>query len=222
MGPLDVAIAPLLTGSPGIPLDAPLARTRPSLSEGSRLRLAIRQLREAEALIARQQARITELEKLSTTDVLTGLLNRRGFAEAFQRVLADARRSQRGGALIFVDLDGFKAINDRNGHACGDAYLQRAATVLRDHVRGHDLVARLGGDEFAVVLTGSTPAAARSRATHLAALFHGRTCCWQGEALPLRASFGLQPFAPGDAVDAVLAAADAAMYRMKQARRAIA
>jgi GGDEF domain-containing protein len=89
-------------------------------------------------------------------DALTGLANRRSLDERLRGALAWARREQRAIALAYMDLDGFKSINDRHGHEAGDAVLRQVADRLAGRVRGHDLVARLGGDEFAIVLADTT------------------------------------------------------------------
>lgn len=92
-----------------------------------------------------------ELEELSATDGLTGLLNRRGFMERALKALEGARVDERSLAIVFIDLDGLKPINDQLGHEAGDRAISEAAHVLRQICRGGDLVARLGGDEFAVL-----------------------------------------------------------------------
>ena len=90
---------------------------------------------------------------LALRDALTGLPNRRLFEEKLSDVLAHASRDSRNAAVCFIDLDGFKLINDTHGHDAGDAVLREVGTVLQDTVRGNDVVARLGGDEFALVLS---------------------------------------------------------------------
>ncbi|MFV3075734.1 GGDEF domain-containing protein [Niveispirillum fermenti] len=180
----------------------------------------IMRLREAEARIARQQERIDHLETLSVTDELTGLLNRRGFMDAFRRELAAGRRSGVGGVLVMIDLDGFKSINDSHGHQCGDWYLRQVGQVLKDMVRAHDIVARLGGDEFAVLLTGTDRAQGFARAETLAAEFNAQSCQWQMTSLPLRGSFGAEAFAATDQEEEVMRRADMGMYRAKRAGKA--
>ena len=176
----------------------------------------IMRLREAEAKIAEQKERIEHLETLSMTDELTGLLNRRGFVEAFRRELASARRTGMGGVLVIIDLDGFKAINDTHGHLCGDWYLRQVARTLKENVRAHDIVARFGGDEFAVLLTHTDQAQGLARAEALSAIFNGAVCQWQMRSLPLRASFGTQSYGPGDQEEDVIRRADSGMYRVKR------
>ena len=109
----------------------------------------------------RQEA---ELRHLADHDPLTGLLNRRSFGRALEQHLTRVRRYGLQGALLMIDLDGFKAVNDQHGHATGDAVLTAAGERLRARLRTSDLLARLGGDEFAALL----PAADRAEAEHVA------------------------------------------------------
>src|SRR5687767_9429642 len=102
--------------------------------------------------LAAAQARIAELEAKADTDALLDIPNRRGFERELRRSLAYVRRYSASAALIYLDLDQFKPVNDRHGHAAGDRVLQAVAVALRRSVRESDVVARLGGDEFGVLL----------------------------------------------------------------------
>jgi diguanylate cyclase (GGDEF)-like protein len=97
-----------------------------------------------------------EIHRISVTDVLTGLLNRRGFFLHAERSFKVARRQGIPSALIFADIDGLKAVNDELGHDAGDRFIQDSARILQDSFRDSDVVARLGGDEFAAFTLGST------------------------------------------------------------------
>lgn len=110
------------------------------------LRLQRRQ-REAEL-------RAAEFEEANRTDALTGIANRLGFSRALQRLVEDGRDFGGRGGVFYIDLDGFKAVNDEAGHAAGDEVLKTVAKMLRNSVRSNDIVARLGGDEFAIVARG--------------------------------------------------------------------
>jgi len=143
-------------------------------------RFLLNELTDQLAVAVAQAAEQDALARLSETDALTGLLNRRGFDAHLARSMAAARIARRGGALLYVDLDNFKQVNDRHGHAQGDAALRAAAELLRRSVRAGDLVGRLGGDEFAIWLAEVDAQEARQR----------------GEQLALTAS-ALQRFAPG-------------------------
>lgn len=101
----------------------------------------------------RRQAAMNQLTKLATTDALTGLPNRRNFFDAVRRSIAASARNYRQGAIFFMDLDGFKAVNDILGHKAGDALLKEVAERIENIVRDNDVPARLGGDEFALLVT---------------------------------------------------------------------
>jgi diguanylate cyclase (GGDEF)-like protein/PAS domain S-box-containing protein len=157
------------------------------------------------------------LRHLADHDDLTGLINRRRFQEELERHLTQGRRYGMTGALLVLDLDGFKAVNDNHGHSAGDRVLQAVATALRDRLRESDVVARLGGDEFAVLLPRETPEAAE------------RVCQALEQAIPaevstpgggrMKVSIGFAPFVEDvQSVDDVLSAADASMYAAKAGR----
>jgi diguanylate cyclase (GGDEF)-like protein len=100
----------------------------------------------------RQASRMAEVETAALTDPLTGVLNRRGFAQAVERELARSRRYGRPFVLAYADVRGLKRVNDSEGHLAGDQLLCAVATALGDSARAHDVVGRLGGDEFALLL----------------------------------------------------------------------
>ncbi|WP_188260582.1 GGDEF domain-containing protein [Azospirillum tabaci] len=183
------------------------------------------QLAEARATIAEQRDRIAYLESLSMTDELTGLLNRRGFFSHFRREIAAARRQgakgngKGGGVLVIIDLDGFKRINDTHGHMAGDAYLRQVARLLVGSVREEDVVARLGGDEFALLLTNTDATCGDVRARQIV-IAAGRRCVrWNNADLPVRFSFGVQPYGADDREEEVIRLADSRMYSNKAGRR---
>jgi diguanylate cyclase (GGDEF)-like protein len=103
---------------------------------------------------AELEAAYERIEAVSLTDDLTGLYNRRGFYQIAERLFSAAAREKKGCTLIYMDLDGLKAINDAYGHKEGDKLIQKAAQVLINTLRKHDLAARMGGDEFAVLVKG--------------------------------------------------------------------
>jgi diguanylate cyclase (GGDEF)-like protein/PAS domain S-box-containing protein len=153
-------------------------------------------------------------------DSLTGLANRLLFWARLEQAMEHARRHRQRIALLFLDLDRFKQINDTHGHAIGDQLLQSVAQRLREQVRGEDTVARLGGDEFAVLAMGvGEPRDAQTLARKLE-LAITRPVQFQGVTIDPRTSIGIGLF-PDHAQDAesLYQAADAAMYRVKQARR---
>ena len=157
---------------------------------------------------------------LAHHDALTGLPNRRMFEQRLAQALEMSRRSGRPCALLFVDLDEFKSINDNLGHAMGDTVLKATAQVIQGAVRQVDTVARLAGDEFTVLCENvDSDEAAQQIVAKLQQAFE-QPLDIQGKPYPLRASIGMSLF-PRDAQDAhnLLASADAAMYRAKLNRR---
>jgi len=175
--------------------------------------------REAGRVMRAQAARIRMLEHLADTDPLTGLLNRRGLAARLAERLAEARRHNEEGAVMFVDMDGLKRINDRLGHAAGDAAIRMVAEGLRSAVRAHDAVGRVGGDEFAVVMGRISHEQGLASAARIGRTIGQLTLVHEGEAVPLSVSVGLAPFTGGEMPDALLERADDAMYRAKRSAR---
>ncbi|UUX50932.1 GGDEF domain-containing protein [Nisaea acidiphila] len=180
------------------------------------LRLAMIAMTEAENRIARQEKRIAHLESLSVTDELTGLLNRRGFAERLQSALAACKRQGITGTLLMIDLDKFKAVNDTYGHAAGDALLITVARILQSRTRETDSVARLGGDEFAVIMSGADEDDAQARINALDHELNTRILQWNGSAIHLHASVGHDAYGPDDTEPELLDRVDRAMYARKQ------
>ena len=183
-----------------------------------------RSFQDMERQISRQLAELNlsrdAMAHLAHHDALTGLPNRRMFEQRLGQVLELSRRSGRSCALLFVDLDDFKAINDTRGHAVGDLVLQAVARTIVGAVRQVDTVARLAGDEFTVLCENvDSEQAALQIVTKLQHAFM-LPLDIEGRPLPVRASIGLSLF-PRDAQDAraLLTSADAAMYRIKQSRR---
>jgi diguanylate cyclase (GGDEF)-like protein/PAS domain S-box-containing protein len=157
------------------------------------------------------------LRHLADHDDLTGLINRRRFEEELRRHLAEGRRYGVTGALLLLDLDGFKEVNDNHGHSAGDRVLRAVADALRSRLRESDLVARLGGDEFAVLLPRETPAEAELVCRLLENAIPAEVSTPGDERIEVSAGFA--PFVDGvDSVDDVLAAADASMYAAKHGR----
>ncbi|MBE9608859.1 putative bifunctional diguanylate cyclase/phosphodiesterase [Chitinilyticum piscinae] len=157
------------------------------------------------------------LQYLATHDPLTGLYNRAGLQEQLQRRIAGCDRSREALALLFIDLDRFKAVNDSFGHALGDSLLQQVAMRLQASLQEHDLVARLGGDEFTVLLDDFPSHAALSTIADLLVSEMGRPYRIEGHELYLTSSIGVSLY-PQDADDAqgLLRTADIAMYRAKE------
>jgi len=175
---------------------------------------------EAEGRINKLRGEIERLRTLSITDEATELLNHRGFSEAFSRSIDRGRRYGETGALLLIDLDGFKAVNDTYGHAAGDAVLSDVANIIENSVRGTDYVARLGGDEFVVLLVNATKGQVHNRARLLEQELNHAHVQWMGNTLPISASTGIQLYNKSNCDKALLEKADAAMYEQKQKRHA--
>ncbi|MCF8480892.1 MAG: diguanylate cyclase [Rhodospirillum sp.] len=159
-----------------------------------------------------------DLIRQATTDSLTGLPNRALFQKLLDSGIARSRRYDRGLSLLFVDLDGFKEVNDRLGHDVGDLVLKEVALRLRRVVRVSDEVARLGGDEFTVILSEvNQPNDAETVAGKVVEVL-SQPYAMATEALTVSASVGIATF-PGDGADSehLLHSADEAMYRAKRA-----
>lgn len=169
-------------------------------------------------IIIEQALNLERITKLSRTDALTGLLNRRAFVEdELPRRLNRLSRDSALGALFFVDLDNFKQVNDVHGHQRGDDALLAVRDMLLEFSRPGDLVARLGGDEFALWLDGLTEQSAADRATRLLDASEGLARFSGSPDKPLGVSVGIAMFDPaaGDSLDDLLARADTAMYAVK-------
>ena len=160
-----------------------------------------------------------ELERRATTDELTGCLNRSAVIDALDRVLVGGRSSQVGTAVVFIDLDGFKEVNDTFGHTIGDQLLAHAAALLRHGTRPGDITGRLGGDEFLIVLTNvDTDQIARERVHQLIQSLITPLEVVAGVPIQIRASTGIAWSSnPHLSADALIAAADRAMYNSKHA-----
>lgn len=150
------------------------------------------------------------------TDPLTGIANRRALFETLGRTLARVARHGGSVQIAFIDLDGFKGINDLLGHDAGDRFLVEIARRLTTATRDEELVARYGGDEFVVVAEGARPDELKQRLEHLIA---GSYELGDARIDYPGASIGVISAEPAESAEALLARADAAMYTVKQARR---
>lgn len=165
---------------------------------------------EAERAVHELSVRVTELERVAYRDALTGLLNRRAWDEAVLREQARCLRQPRAVAIVVVDLDELKAVNDEHGHLAGDVLLRLTGGVLREILRPSDVVARIGGDEFAAMVVDAADEAPGSIAERIR-----RDLAGEG----IGASVGAALSPTGERLHHVLRVADAAMYETKPARR---
>ena len=170
-----------------------------------------------EAALYEVRAQRNELERLATHDHLTGLATMRVAEDRLHVACTAARRSNEKVALLFVDLDGFKEINDRHGHAAGDAALQEVAARLRRSVRAEDTVARVGGDEFVVILAGLQETRAAGQVAESICTVVAAPIRTEGFTASLGASIGIAVFPDHTGEPSRLRhLADLAMYRVKK------
>lgn len=186
------------------------AEARALAAENSRLKADIETLNE----------RVETLDSLAHQDSLVAMPNRRGFLRELDRLIAHAARYGEEAAMLFVDVDGLKSINDSFGHRAGDEALIQVASLLAAGVRKSDLVARIGGDEFGILLVKSDEAHAEETAQRL-----GDTICncefrHDRQELPLSVAIGVTMIGKADTVEEVMDRADAEMYRGKAAAAA--
>lgn len=168
----------------------------------------------------RVRERTEALARMANTDVLTGLPNRRLFMSEGTRLLALARRHHHPLSLMILDADHFKLINDRHGHAAGDAALRTLGAAPSDVLRSSDIFARLGGEEFAVLLPETGHEGALEVGERLLDAFRNSVTEHGGEHLHFTVSIGLAELVPGDTdLEALLHRADTALYRAKQEGR---
>ncbi len=162
-----------------------------------------------------------ELRRLADHDALTGLLNRRGFMDGLRRELRRMERKGEYGALLLLDLDNFKLVNDNAGHLAGDQVLRTTADVLRRRLRATDVIGRLGGDEFAALVLNVTPRQAGEIAAETTETLRAMTVTAGDVTIDVAASIGVVAIdeLSGENEDELLAAADRAMYRVKSLRR---
>jgi len=163
------------------------------------------------------EARNHQLEALALTDALTGLANVRGFRAQLELECARARRGKASLAVVMIDLDHFKRVNDAHGHAVGDLVLAQAARLLAGATRRGDFAARIGGEEFAVLCPGQTLDEASRMAERARAAIEAAPVSLPGGAVPVTASFGVAVLR--GTPDALLASADRALYEAKHAGR---
>src|SRR5438477_8041359 len=176
-------------------------------------------IRRLKAQLARTQAQIDELEASADTDFLLGIPNRRGFERELNRAIAYIKRYHASGALIVLDVDRLKPINDAFGHASGDQVLKAIVAVLQRHVRSSDVIGRLGGDEFALLLWNLSETDAKAKAASLEQAIDRLTFVFRGRTVTAGASAGVAILGLHAEAGRALEEADSAMYMRKAQRR---
>lgn len=167
--------------------------------------------------VARLEGRLSELDRLAHEDTLVPLANRRGLTRELEIMIARVARHGERAAVLFIDLDGLKVLNDSFGHEGGDAALRQVAKELRAGTRATDCVARLGGDEFCILLAHADEANALDTAERLVNNIVNEDFIYRGAPMPLSIAIGVTMVESGDTPEIVLARADRAMYRAKAA-----
>lgn len=165
--------------------------------------------------VAELRQQIAQLDRLAHEDALVGLPNRRGFMRRLDDLIARVRRYGDQAAVLFIDIDGLKAINDSFGHAAGDEALVQVAQRLVQGVRSSDSVARIGGDEFGVLLEHADERSARETARRLVETVAERDFTHDGSTMPLSVAVGVALIGESDSAENVIARADAEMYAEK-------
>jgi diguanylate cyclase (GGDEF)-like protein len=177
------------------------------------------QVKALQADRARLNQKLREAEDLADADTLVPVFNRRAFVRELTRVISFAARYGVQASVVYFDLDGFKQINDRFGHAAGDLILKAVGQTLLANIRESDLVGRVGGDEFAVILAKAGPEDARAKGAQLAAAISQARVAYMGQTLSVGAAFGPYCFGHGDSAEQALSRADEAMYAHKVGRK---
>ena len=165
-------------------------------------------------------SRLNDATRNADFDVLLPVLNRRAFVREIGRFVAFVERYGTPSCLLYFDLDDFKSVNDRHGHAAGDFVLNHFTNILSAQIRDTDVIARLGGDEFGVVLAHVTLDRAKKKGASLERALRASPAIWKGDIVPLRFSYGAYELCAGDVADAAIAEADQAMYASKRSGRA--
>jgi diguanylate cyclase (GGDEF)-like protein len=192
------------------------AAPRPSPTAANGAKMTIRRLR---AELALAQARIEELQASADTDFLLDIPNRRGFERELNRSIAYIKRYHASGALIVLDVDRLKPINDTFGHAAGDQVLKAIVAALLGQIRSSDVLGRLGGDEFAVLLWNLSETDARAKAATLEETIDQLTFVFGGRTVTAGASAGVAILNAHADAGRALEEADSAMYVRKAQRR---
>ena len=189
-----------------------------SESDEVRLTSLIEENERLHAALLEMRKRIAELEQLADTDTLMPLPNRRAFMRRLESVVQYAARHETPAAVLYIDLDGLKRINDDHGHHIGDADLLHLARLLTDSLRATDMVARIGGDEFGLILDHLNEADATAKAKALSDYVSAQQVDVGAATIAIRVTIGLAMVRAGESVASLVERADAAMYANRNHR----
>lgn len=190
------------------------ASRRLALSDGAKA-----EIQRLKKKLSQAMTLIEQLQMSADTDFLLGIPNRRGFERELKRAVSYIKRYQAAGALIVLDIDRLKPVNDTFGHAAGDQVLKAIAGVLRRQVRASDVIGRLGGDEFGLLLWNLTEADAHAKAAALEQDIDRLSFLFDGRTITAGASAGVAVLGPHSEPGRALEEADCAMYVRKAQRR---
>lgn len=201
------------------------SRTAPRRSAGPARRVASADdgakaaIRNLRSKLKAAMLRVAELEAAADTDFLLDIPNRRGFERELNRAIAYMKRYRASGALIVLDVDRLKPVNDSFGHAAGDEVLKAIAGALKRQIRASDVVGRLGGDEFALLLWNLSETDAKAKAAIFEQAVDELSFVFRGQRVTAGASTGVALLGPQSDAARALEQADAAMYVRKAHRR---
>ena len=206
-----------------VPNDSAALMGIPELELTPKVRNAIMILtQEVENLrgeVERTNNHLAQLERLADEDALVPIRNRRAFMRDMNRVISYNERHNAVSSLIYFDLNNFKEINDKYGHAMGDVTLMHAANSLINNLRASDLLGRLGGDEFGVILNHTNAEQALLKGRDLARAIQANPIEYENSKLTITASYGVTVFRPGETAQDTIKAADRAMFERKKAQK---
>ena len=197
------------------PAQQPASAPRSSVAGGD----AKAQIRRLRTQLAQALARIDQLQASADTDFLLEIPNRRGFERELHRAIAYIKRYHASGAVIVLDVDRLKPINDTFGHAAGDSVLKAIVTALSRQIRSSDVIGRLGGDEFALLLWNLSETDAHAKAALLEQAVDGLSFVFRGRPVTTGASAGVAVLGLHSEAGRALEEADCAMYVRKAQRR---
>jgi diguanylate cyclase (GGDEF)-like protein len=182
----------------------------------------LQEIRRLEERLHELQSRLQELLRTADQDMLLPVLNRRALMREVARFIAFAERYGTLSSLLFLDINGFKAVNDAHGHAAGDFVLRHFCEFLAGNIRSSDILSRMGGDEFAIIFPATTAQQARDKGKLLSRLLIERPLLWENKPVRLAFACGACELLAGLTAEDVLAEADREMYAAKRSASSVA